>query len=231
MKMISFFVFLSHGAQVEWNWRGKPEVLGEKPVPLPLCPPEIPYGLTRDRTRASAVRGRRLSAWDMVRPKNLGLVLLQGCESEWYVDEDSLHNAIWRPPRMSGLMKRASGLPNAIWRPPRMSGLMKRASGLHNAIWRPPRMSGLMKRASGLHNSIWLPPRISALIKMASGLNISILRPPRLWGRMIKGSGGPNAICRAPPVCRGWWKGRPGCITPFGDPRYVRADEKGVRVA
>jgi hypothetical protein len=29
--------------------RGKTEELGEKPVPVPLCPPQIPYGLTRAR--------------------------------------------------------------------------------------------------------------------------------------------------------------------------------------
>ena len=39
-----FFSFF----RVEWNWQGKTEVLGEKPVPLPLCPPQIPHGLTRD---------------------------------------------------------------------------------------------------------------------------------------------------------------------------------------
>jgi hypothetical protein len=33
-------------------WRGKTEELGEKPVPVPLCPPQIPHGLTRARTRA-----------------------------------------------------------------------------------------------------------------------------------------------------------------------------------
>ena len=31
----------------------KTEVLCEKPVPVPLCPPQIPHGLTRDRTRAT----------------------------------------------------------------------------------------------------------------------------------------------------------------------------------
>jgi hypothetical protein len=46
MKMISFFVFPCNGAPVEWNWQGKPEVLGEKPVPVTLCPPQIPHGLT-----------------------------------------------------------------------------------------------------------------------------------------------------------------------------------------
>jgi hypothetical protein len=39
---------------------------GEKPVPVPLCPPQIPHP---DRTRASAVRGRRLTAWAMARPQ------------------------------------------------------------------------------------------------------------------------------------------------------------------
>ena len=41
---------------------GKTEVLGEKPVPVPLCTPQIPHGLTQDRTRASVVRGRQLTA-------------------------------------------------------------------------------------------------------------------------------------------------------------------------
>jgi hypothetical protein len=40
----------------------KTEELGEKPVLVPLCPPQIPHGQTRDRTRPSAVGGRRLTA-------------------------------------------------------------------------------------------------------------------------------------------------------------------------
>jgi hypothetical protein len=43
--------------KVEWYWQGKTEELGEKPVPVPLCPPQIPHGYTRARTRDSAVRG------------------------------------------------------------------------------------------------------------------------------------------------------------------------------
>jgi hypothetical protein len=35
----------------------KTEELGEKPVPVPLRPPQIPHGLTWDRTPASAVGG------------------------------------------------------------------------------------------------------------------------------------------------------------------------------
>jgi hypothetical protein len=34
----------------------------EKPVPVPVCPPQIRHGLTRDRTRVSVVRGRRIAA-------------------------------------------------------------------------------------------------------------------------------------------------------------------------
>jgi len=53
-----------------WNDidRGKPKY-SEKTCPVPLCPPQIPHGLTRARTRASAVRGQRLTAWAMARPK------------------------------------------------------------------------------------------------------------------------------------------------------------------
>jgi hypothetical protein len=55
-------------ATVEWYWQGKTEEMGGKPVPGLLCPPEITHGLTRARTRASAVRGRRLTTWATVRP-------------------------------------------------------------------------------------------------------------------------------------------------------------------
>jgi hypothetical protein len=47
----------------QWN-----ETDRGKPVPVPLCPPQIPHGLTRDRNRASVVGGRRLTAWTMARP-------------------------------------------------------------------------------------------------------------------------------------------------------------------
>jgi hypothetical protein len=68
----SFFP-LSQVMEHRWNEtdRGKPKYSGEKPVPVPLCPPQIPHGLTWDRTRASAVRGRRLTAWAMARPPSL----------------------------------------------------------------------------------------------------------------------------------------------------------------
>jgi hypothetical protein len=77
MKMFNFFfVFPCNGAPVDWNWQGKTEILGGggEPIPVPLCPPQIPHGLTRDRTWASAVRSRPLTAWAMARPLS---VLLQ----------------------------------------------------------------------------------------------------------------------------------------------------------
>jgi hypothetical protein len=61
-------VFPFNGAPVELIWQGKTAVLEEKPVPVPLCPPQIPHGSTRDGTRASPVWGRRLTAWAMARP-------------------------------------------------------------------------------------------------------------------------------------------------------------------
>jgi hypothetical protein len=50
-------------ATVEWYWQGKTEELGEKPVPVPLCPPQVPHGLTR----ASTARGQQLTNWAMAR--------------------------------------------------------------------------------------------------------------------------------------------------------------------
>jgi hypothetical protein len=40
-----------------WNYaaRGNVKVLGEKPIPIPLCLPQIPQGLARDGSRASVV--------------------------------------------------------------------------------------------------------------------------------------------------------------------------------
>jgi hypothetical protein len=53
---------------VEWYWQGKIEDVREKPIPVSLCPLQIPHGLNRARTRDLAVRGRRLTAWAMARP-------------------------------------------------------------------------------------------------------------------------------------------------------------------
>jgi hypothetical protein len=67
-SVIRHYTDWANPAPVEWYWQGKTEELGEKPVPVPLCPPQIPHGLNRAQTRASAVRGRRLTTWTMARP-------------------------------------------------------------------------------------------------------------------------------------------------------------------
>jgi hypothetical protein len=43
-------------ATVEWYWQGNTEELGQKSVPLQLCPLQIPHGLTWVWIRASTSR-------------------------------------------------------------------------------------------------------------------------------------------------------------------------------
>jgi hypothetical protein len=54
---------------------GENEDLGEKHVPLPLYPPQIPHGLNWAQTRASAVGGRRLTALAIAQRGQWGLYL------------------------------------------------------------------------------------------------------------------------------------------------------------
>jgi hypothetical protein len=63
-----FSFFRAMGHRLNEIDRGKPKYSGKKPVPVLLCQPQIPYRLTRDRTRACAVTGRRLTAWAVARP-------------------------------------------------------------------------------------------------------------------------------------------------------------------
>jgi hypothetical protein len=55
-------------ATVEWHWQGKAEELGEKPVPLSLCPPQILHVLTYLQTWNLAVRDQWLTTWTMAQP-------------------------------------------------------------------------------------------------------------------------------------------------------------------
>jgi hypothetical protein len=43
---IFFILMIWVWTLVEWYWQGETEELGEKPVPVPLCPPQITHGLT-----------------------------------------------------------------------------------------------------------------------------------------------------------------------------------------
>jgi hypothetical protein len=63
--------------RIESRWNntdgGKTEELGENPVPVPLCSPQISHGLTRVQSRASAVRGILKMIWGLrVRYEDLG---------------------------------------------------------------------------------------------------------------------------------------------------------------
>ena len=57
-----------YGTLVDRYRHGNTEVLGEKPVPLPLCPQKISHELAWDRNRAFATRGWRQTVWAMAQP-------------------------------------------------------------------------------------------------------------------------------------------------------------------
>jgi hypothetical protein len=57
-----------YGALKEWYWQAKTKVLGEKSVPVPLCPPQIPHEVAWDWTQASEVRDLQATAWAMAMP-------------------------------------------------------------------------------------------------------------------------------------------------------------------
>ena len=67
-----------------WNYsdRGK-QVVGQRPVSVLLCPPEIPHGLAWGQSRPSTVRSRRLTAGGMELP------------SQRYATECTVR-AVWR---------------------------------------------------------------------------------------------------------------------------------------
>lgn len=62
-RILSIWKKISMGHKWSDDTGNKTEILGEKPVPLPYCPPQIPQGLARDKIQASAVTGWRLTAW------------------------------------------------------------------------------------------------------------------------------------------------------------------------
>jgi hypothetical protein len=60
---ILFIPHMVYGYGGRWN-----DIDRGKPTPVPLRLPQIPHGLTRERTRDCAVKGRWLTAWAMARP-------------------------------------------------------------------------------------------------------------------------------------------------------------------
>jgi hypothetical protein len=65
---VSLPSFTINGAPVEWNWQEKTDNSEKNLSQCQFVHQKISHGLTRDRTRGSAVGGRRLTAWAMARP-------------------------------------------------------------------------------------------------------------------------------------------------------------------
>jgi hypothetical protein len=93
-----------YGAAVEWYWQRKSGALGETPVSVPLCPPQIPHGLTWTRTWTSAVRIRRLVVWsshglrmnhDRLIPESQSCTLNSSCESRQELVCDFVYLAVF----------------------------------------------------------------------------------------------------------------------------------------
>ena len=98
-----------HGAMVEWYWQGKIEVLGEKPVPVLVCTPQIPNVHAWDRTRVFTKRVQRLLA--SVTPRSLTITLaLRPHESNWRREQKSPPNFNESPNRTHDVMYNCSPL-------------------------------------------------------------------------------------------------------------------------
>jgi hypothetical protein len=61
---------------VEWYQQGKTKILREKFASGPVCLPQIPQGVTWDRTHASALSDRGLTARSVARPVSVFFRLL-----------------------------------------------------------------------------------------------------------------------------------------------------------
>jgi hypothetical protein len=107
---------------------GKTEVLGEKPIPVPLCPPKIPHGPTRHEPGPP----QRLNAWKWQTLKRpLLLLKARACrrktENVHQRQETSIHFTFWGCQRdMVGFLARISIQCRSQW--PR--GLWRRSAGI-----------------------------------------------------------------------------------------------------
>jgi hypothetical protein len=85
---------------VEWMIRMGNWSTGRKPVPVPLCPPQIPRDLNWAGTRAAAVESRRLTARTTARPDtatlNSSLVPFSSCLCPRKRAVEKSHPATWR---------------------------------------------------------------------------------------------------------------------------------------
>ena len=54
-----------YGILAEWYWQGKPNIPGDKPVPVPLCQSQIPYWLTHFIFPKRSVPSSTVALWNM----------------------------------------------------------------------------------------------------------------------------------------------------------------------
>ena len=64
------------GVEQWWNDTGWGKPTYSKPVPLPLCLPQIPCGLTQGRTQTSKVRGRHVTVLAMRSQLSINAIFL-----------------------------------------------------------------------------------------------------------------------------------------------------------
>jgi hypothetical protein len=62
-------LFMLMGRDCVSQIAGETKEVVDKPVPVPLCPPQIPHGLTWFQTQVCVVRGQWLIARAMAQPK------------------------------------------------------------------------------------------------------------------------------------------------------------------
>ena len=68
---------------MEWYWQGKPEVLGEKPVPLPICQPNM--------TRGPVARGQQVATWTKAQRPSCKVPVYNLCTDKQLMSTHHLH--------------------------------------------------------------------------------------------------------------------------------------------
>jgi len=89
---------------------GNLEVFGEKSVPMPFCPPHMPYGLTWDRTLASIVRRVSSMYSDSLRINWLVVCSRRRREAGCYLLTDASHRFLLSLHTVQTLMPRQACL-------------------------------------------------------------------------------------------------------------------------
>ena len=81
---------------MEWYWQKEIQVFGDKPVQLTLCSPQISK-VARNRTQASAVKGRRLTAWVMAQPRTHSMEQSRSWEANRFSSSQEIPWILWNP--------------------------------------------------------------------------------------------------------------------------------------